>query len=290
MSAATCVIVSFYDRRSVSPLWQLFSAMERNAPGRNYQIGLVINRTGDHALTLPTSERLVAVLERANLGMNIGAWEAGWRHFKGFETYVFLQDECYPVRSGWLDALARAAERPGVGLVGESINTAWDQPWEVLRQKQAAIVMPEHLVDGKPANRVDAYLDFMRRNGIPPGPTGRHIRSLVWAARRESLERFGGFPIGTNYGECIAAEIGTTKKVEAAGLQAVQVSDRPFTYIRHREWNQDQPGGPFIHSSPRPELGQAPPLDVLSVGQLTWGTTLRLLARRLRRPLQRGVQ
>jgi hypothetical protein len=189
-----------------------------------------------------------------------------------------------------LDALASVAEQEAVGLVGESINTAWDKPWDLLRQKQATVTMPEHFVDGAPANRVDAYLDFMQRNSIPAGATGRHVRSLVWASRREALERFGGFCIGTNYGECIAAEIGTTKRVEAAGMQAVQASEQPFTFVRHKEWNQDQPGGPYIHSPPRPELGQAPVAHVLSLGQLTWGTTLRLLGRRLRRPLERGVQ
>lgn len=290
MSASTCVIVSFYDRRPVAPLWQLISAMERHAAGRNYRIGLVINRTGDHPVALPATDRLLGVHERANVGMNIGAWEAGWRYFEGFSTYVFLQDDCYPIRSGWLNALACAAERVEVGLVGESINMAWDKPWDELRQMQAAVVMPEHLLNGMPANRVDAYLEFMQRNEIPPGPTGRHLRSLVWGARRVSLERFGGFPVGTNYGECIAAEIATTKKVEAIGLQAVQVSDQPFTFVRHREWNQDQAGGPFVHAAPRPELGQAPSVHVLALGQLTWGTTLRLLGRRLRRPLQRGVQ
>jgi hypothetical protein len=290
MSASTCIIISFYDRRPIAPLWQLVSALDSHEPGREYCVGLVINRTGDHPLALPASDRLIEVHERPNLGMNIGAWDAGWRHFRGFETYVFLQDECYPVRSGWLDALARTAERPEVGLVGESINTAWDKPWDVLRNKQASVAMPEHFVNGAPANRVDAYLDFMRRHAIPPGPTGRHVRSLIWAARREALERFGGFPIGANYGECIAAEIGTTKRVEAAGLHAVQVSEQPFTFVRHREWNQDEPGGPFMHAVPRPEVFQLPSAHVLSLGQLTWRTTLRLLGRRLRRPLVRGVQ
>lgn len=285
---STCVLISYYDRRSVEPIWRLFECMARNAPGRDYRVGIVVNRTGAHRLSLPTSSRLIAVHERENLGMNIGAWDAGWRHFAGFETYAFLQDECYPVRAGWLDAIAACAERADVGLAGESMNTSWELDWNELRENQAAHPMPEHLIDGKAANRVDAYLDFFRRAGIPPGATGRHLRSLTWAARRDVLERIGGFPIGANYGECIAAEIGTTKRIEAGGLRAVQVAEQPFAYVRHMEWNQDGPGGPFVHSAPPAALFERPNwADGISAGVLPWRDVLRLLIDRLRRPLAR---
>jgi hypothetical protein len=64
------------------------------------------------------------------------------------------------------------------------------------------------------------------------------------------LSEIGGFPIGRNYAECIAAEIGVSKLVESRGLSVQQVDDdEPFRFIRHEEWNQDSTGAPYTHSS-----------------------------------------
>src|SRR5690606_31973330 len=102
-------------------------------------------------------------------------------------------------------------------------------------------------IDGGPAERVDSYLDFMRRNNIDPGETGRHLRSLIWFASRDTLEAIDGFPIGVNYGECIAAEIAVSRKVEALGGKVEQVAEEPFCFFRHLEFNRDYPGAPFTH-------------------------------------------
>jgi hypothetical protein len=37
--------------------------------------------------------------------------------------------------------------------------------------------------------------------------------------------------------------------VEALGLEVAQVAEVPFHTIRHVEWNQDRPGGPFTHKA-----------------------------------------
>jgi hypothetical protein len=117
----------------------------------------------------------------------------------------------------------------------------------VLREAQGRDTLPEHVLDGEPANRVDVYLNAMRRYDIDPGSSGRHLRSLVWGLRGDVLKRLGGFPQGSDYGTCIAAEIGTSRAVEALGLALAEIGPTPFHYIRHRDWNQDTPGGPWTH-------------------------------------------
>jgi hypothetical protein len=86
---------------------------------------------------------------------------------------------------------------------------------------------------------------MFRRQGISPGKNGRHLRSLIWFMPRDVLVNIDGFIIGRNYGECIAAEIGTSKKVEALGMTVQQANEDEFSYIRHSEYNQDKPGMPY---------------------------------------------
>src|SRR6185503_15080348 len=235
-AARHLIVVSYYDRRDIEPLRRLFASMERLDAGLPCDVCLVINRDTRGRLELQLSWPGLKILERENAGMNIGAWDHGWRSFRSYDGYLFLQDECYPVRSGWLRAFESRAGEAGVGLVGEYFNDRWRLPWDQLRRLWAGHVMKDHVVRGKAANRVDVYLDFLTRNRLATGANGGHMRSLVWYVRRSVLEQIGGFPIGSNYGECIAAEIGVSKQVEALGLEAVQVAGEPFSYLRHSEW------------------------------------------------------
>jgi hypothetical protein len=83
---------------------------------------------------------------------------------------------------------------------------------------------------------------------VDPGIEGKHLRSVVWFLSADTLKRIDGFLIGRNYGECIAAEIATSKKVESLGRDVVQVNEHEeFFYIRHLEYNQDCPGSPYAH-------------------------------------------
>ncbi|MGE0742036.1 MAG: glycosyltransferase [Hyphomonadaceae bacterium] len=258
MSAATTlVVISFYDRRPTGNLERLLASMQTHAAGAAFDVVVVVNRTSDAPLAMPAS---VEVLERENLGMNIGAWDHGWRSKPGYDAYLFLQDECYVVRENWLTAFLDGARDGGVGLIGESINPAWDKPWPALRQHYAGARMPDHTIDGRPADRVDVYLDFMRRAGVEPGASGRHLRSLVWFATRPTLQAIDGFPIGANYGECIGAEIAVSRKVEALGKRVEQVSPEEFRFIRHVEYNRDHPQAPFSHApraAPKPQSARA---------------------------------
>ena len=239
------VVVSLYEARSFEPLRELFQSMSRYDAGIPYQLALVVNRTGSETLVVPQMPGML-LLERENTGMNIGAWHHGFTHLPDFDGYLFLQDECVIRRDGWLAAFDRRATGT-VGLVGESMNLGWDKPWARLRRTHGITPMREHQLNGQPANRVDVYLDMMRRSGIEPGDRGRHLRSLVWFARREWLERIGGFPIGADFGQCIGAEIGVSRAVIACGGEVVQVSDEPFRFIGHAEWHQQVAGGPYVH-------------------------------------------
>lgn len=241
------VVISFYDRRPIEPLIHLLDSLDRLDPGAACDRVVCVNSTDAQRLPDAIVSRVDGVLSRANAGMNIGAWDAAWRHWPGRPTYVFLQDECYAVRDGWMEQALAAVKDPRVGLAGESINAGWDKPWEDLRNGPGRDRLPEHLIDGSPENRVDVYLHHMQRFGIDPGSCGRHMRSLVWVARNDVLSAIGGFPQGTNYGECIAAEIGTSRAIEALGLTLRQIGSVPFHAFRHVEWSQDHPGGAFTH-------------------------------------------
>ena len=230
------VVVSHYAARPVDPLVRLLDSMAAHPAGCAYAVRVVVNRDGAEALNMPERHRGVEVLYRPNVGYNIGTWEAGWRAVPAYPGYLFVQDECVVVRAGWAAAFARAAGAPGVGLVGECLSPDWDAPWGVLAERFRGHELKEHTINGRKAERVACYLDFFRRRGIPPGERGDHLQSLVLYVPRAVLERVAGFPEGDSYGEAIAAEIGMSKKVQAAGLALAQVGSDPFTYVEHPQW------------------------------------------------------
>jgi hypothetical protein len=238
------VVISYYDRRPVHDLLGLLKSLEAYQAGDEYEVCIVVNRTKNEDLILPSRYRHIPVGYRHNVGMNIGAWDYGWRHNDQYRDYLFLQHECYVICAGWLAAYRKALSND-VGMVGESLNRQWDNVWSELRESLAGSWLPEHSLDGCASNRVDYYLEMFRRQGISPGKNGRHLRSLIWFMPRDVLVNIDGFIIGRNYGECIAAEIGTSKKVEALGMTVQQANEDEFSYIRHSEYNQDKPGMPF---------------------------------------------
>jgi hypothetical protein len=249
--SATLVVISYYDQRPIAPLKRLLRSLKTYDAGADHQIAVVVNRTRPGVPKLALRNSAIRVVVRENSGMNIGAWEAGWRAAPGFSDYLFLQDDCCAVRAGWLGAYRARGADQSIGLLGESLNSAWDKDWSTLARERAGEVQSEHLLNGAPGGRVAVYLDYMARHGIDPGETGRHLRSLVWYARRDVLETIGGFPIGSNYGECISAEIGVSRKVAALGLKIEQIATAPFHYFRHEDWVQAQPDGPYQHRKSR---------------------------------------
>ncbi|WP_341909253.1 hypothetical protein [Polaromonas sp. YR568] len=245
------VVVSFYAPRPTVPLVRLLTAVRGTPAGAEFDVALVINRDNGAGAALvdwtDQVHRLAdVVLERPNTGMNIGAWDFGWRTLKAYDGYLFLQDDCILKATDWLNAFVKAAADPSIGLVGESWNSGWDRPWHVMRKSVAKHALREHLINNRPANRVDLYLDFMQRHGVNPGDGGGHLRALSWFARRETLLAINGFLHGANYGECIAAEIAATKQVQAIGLRAVQLAGQPFACFGHADWAQ-LPDGRWQH-------------------------------------------
>jgi hypothetical protein len=229
------VVVSHYNAWPTDQLVGLLDGMREVPSGWPFSALVVVNRAAPRRLVLPARHGDVAVVERENTGYNIGAWDAGWRARPTFGAYLFLQEECRVVRPDWAGAFVRALG-PGVGLVGECLAPDWDAPWVQLEAALRGVTLPDHVIDGAPADRVPCYRHFLRSRGIPPGDRGDHLQSLVLFARRGVLEAIGGFPVGRNYGEAIAAEIGISKAVQALGLKIREVGPGPFTYIEHPQW------------------------------------------------------
>jgi hypothetical protein len=243
----TLVVISYYDRRPIHNLLELADSLHQYPAGEEFDVCVIVNRTKNELISIPQLSS-AAIHYRHNVGMNIGAWDHGWRTCSGYKSYLFLQDECYVIRDHWLSAYRAVLERPNVGMVGESINMLWDKPWRELRKLFANIILPEHQIEAKCVNRVDFYLDFFKAHGVDPRVGGRHLRSVVWFVSADVLKAIDGFLIGRNYGECIAAEIAASKKVEALGLEVIQANEQEeFFYIRHLEYNQDSPGSPYAH-------------------------------------------
>jgi hypothetical protein len=120
------VVVSNYEPRGLANAATLLREIRESRPGASrFDICLAIKSdraSDDHRLS---SEEGIWRITRSNSGMNIGAWDCAWRALDDYEGYLFLQDECQLVRDGWLDAFAAGASAPGIGMLGETVNTRW---------------------------------------------------------------------------------------------------------------------------------------------------------------------
>jgi hypothetical protein len=246
--ASILVVISYFDKRPLKHLNFLLETLKKFDAGCSFDICIVINRTNSSKIAFEGELKDIKILERPNVGMNIGAWDHAWRVFNNYKHYLFLQDECYIVRKNWLTAFKKKINSDkSIGMLGESFNYSWAQSWDKLRIMNANIYMPEHQIHSKKVNRVDVYIDFMRRNKISPQKDGGHLRSLVWFISLDTLKKIDGFPLGIDYGQCIGSEISVSKKIESIGLKVVQLKKTAFYYIRHIEWSQNIIGGPFTH-------------------------------------------
>jgi hypothetical protein len=235
-SAAVLVVVCHYNARPVGDLLRLLGQLKTLPAGFPFDIRVVVNLATPKRLLLPSAFNDVEVLYRENVGYNIGAWEHGWRQGPPHAGYLFVQEECRLVREGWVAGFVQRAAEPGIGLVGECLSPHWDAPWDELARRFAGQMLPEHRIGDSPAERVPCYLDFLRRQSIYPGERGDHLQSLVLYARRDVLKAIDGLPVGSNYGEAIAAEIGISKKVQSLGLRLAEAGPSSFWYIEHPQW------------------------------------------------------
>ena len=228
------IVVSFYDKRDDDELNELLRLLQPY----NEQILVVVNT--DDLIFQPCVPSNIRSLPNANIGMNIGAWDRAFKEYPDQDVYIFLQDECFLKRDGFLNFIVnRFHSEPLLGMVGESLNYKWAMPWDQLRQSPLNSNAPEHLAHGNVVGRVDCYLQAMKNWGIDPGQTGIHLRSLIWAFRGKVLRELGGFPLGGNKGECIAAEIAVSRQVASLGYEFDQLVETPFFFFGHSEWRAD---------------------------------------------------
>lgn len=224
MTPKPAVVISFWDRRSPDKLYNLLRQIADECQSLSVPITVVVNTDKVRSISPPNTATPVSIIYRNNSGMNIGAWDHGWRSLYDKDLFVFLQDECVVKTPGWLSHYIESVQIPEVGLLGESL--AWDLPWSVaLDEKFKRREKYQRL-----HNRVSGI-------GIDPGDRATHIQSLVWACRRDILEKIGGFRIGKNRDECIGAEVGTSRLIVENGLELRLAGNAPFSWISHPQWD-----------------------------------------------------
>src|SRR5262245_27289332 len=240
-SPGTLVVISYYDARPMNDLLRILRTIEEYDAGQEFNLCIVINQESGRKVVLPELPFPVTVLSRPNSGMNIGAWDYGWRENPGYEQYVFLQDECVILRHGWLRGLTQRLREPGVGVVGECINHRWSKTWADLTGKESN-GSQQHDRVALIAKRAKSCLEFMQARGIPAGATAHHVRSLIWAFSKDVLQQLNGLPIGQDYEECIAAEVSVSRKIASLGLSVDQAYRTPFYFVGHTQWINTYPG------------------------------------------------
>ena len=221
MPVSSLVVVSYYDQRPIETLLALLDQTMSIDAGAPFDLCVVVNAENVTPTRLPERQKAVEVLHRENRGFNVGAWQHGWETNPHYDFYLFLQDECVIRRPGWLVAIADAARNPAVGFVGEGIDCY--ESWETFDRCWPPIAEEVH----KMAADQDITL----------GTRPDYVQTLIVGARREVLERTGGFVVGDGKMGACAGEILTSVRARAHGLRNVQVAWRPFEYIRHPQWD-----------------------------------------------------
>ncbi|AMV37712.1 hypothetical protein [Planctomyces sp. SH-PL62] len=233
-----CLVISHYNAWPTDQLVALLDQTLEIPAGVPFHTRVVVNQARPIPLSLPERHAHVEVFHRPNLGYNIGAWDHGWRMGEPFEFYLFLQEECILLRRDWMKRFRDAASAPGVGLVGESLGSK--ASWTRLRGESKGLKRlfdyPRYTV---PAARYEMLTKTARERGIDLGRDGRHLQSLIFAARREVLERIDGFEAtAVEYSRAVISEILASKAVTTTGLEVRQAGWLPFSVISHPQWKR----------------------------------------------------
>ncbi|MGK7946804.1 MAG: glycosyltransferase family 2 protein [Microcystaceae cyanobacterium] len=236
----TLVVISLYCNRSIEPLLQLLKQINTIKAGSPFDLVVIGNVDDPNQLkNLPQLDKQnVQYFLRENTGFNIGAWDNGWRRFPAYDYYLFLQDDCFIIRPQWLKVfIEKMSQVPTLGLLGESLN--WETSWEELAKSNYNRIGKDHLLNGQPVAKIDYYRAFLAQHQIPEGKTAHHLQSIIWFTSRNILEKIDGFMIGQNYGEAIAIEIATSKKIQALGYSTQSINPWScYHYIAHPQWFQ----------------------------------------------------
>jgi hypothetical protein len=232
------IVISHYNAWETDQLIALLDQIAETPAGHPYRLRIVVNQARPKSIHLPDRHAAIETLYRENTGFNIGAWEHGWRTGPPFDIYLFLQEECRIARRNWLLPFVRQLRRDKVGLLGEQMG--WNSTWQFLKDYTGPYCQSWiTLDDGRRVDRATFYMNFLDQRGIPCGPKGDHLQSLVLCTTRPILEAVNGFFIGANYNEAVACEIAISKQVQAMGLRTKQVGLLPFTCIEHAQWAQN---------------------------------------------------
>lgn len=239
MSARCCVIICYWVGRSPAPLYSLLRQMERVPAGAEFDVLVVCNGGDTSPLRLPPlfDGEKYRVLNRANSGWNLGAWQAGWKAQPDYDYYLFLQAECFIKKPNWLGRfLFRFSLDSGIGLLGERLM--WQgMTWEYVREA-TAIDIPEAVTQSPEIlDSLREYQAALRAHDIDPGRFGTHLVSVVLFTSLEILKKTDGFIfLGDKYSEAVSTEIGFSRKVENLGYRIAQLTDDSFGHIGHTQW------------------------------------------------------
>jgi len=223
-------IISYYEGRQKKYLKNLINQLNK----LECQIGVIIN--DDKAIELSLDKvNNVFYLTRKNIGMNIGAWDEGFRYFNDYENYFFFQDECFIRKLSFFENYLLYLSKKNSGIIGESINLKWSESWEKMIYSPLNYKININKIN---IDRVSYYKKQLLDWGIPINTTPVHLRSLNIAIKKSVLDQINGFNIGYFKEQCIASEIAISKKIENLNLEIVQSHKEPFYFIGHLEWDK----------------------------------------------------
>ena len=231
----TLVVVSHYMARPKDDLQALLSQLQVVTS----DVLVVINDDAHHGPAEWVKNMPVSCLKRENTGMNIGGWNEGYKQKPDFDHYIFLQDECMVKDNAFLEAYVDRLANPEIGLIGECLNPRWNVPWDVIANNSLFNFPIQITSNAPPIMSINFYKYCLSSWGVAEGPTGKHLRALVWAISKVNLKKIENFPLGRIHQECIAAEIAVSKKIEQLSLCVEQCSNLPFKFIEHKEWRID---------------------------------------------------
>ena len=224
-------IISFYNSRTP----KLLEGLINDLIHFNQTIAVIANIDDFNKVEMEKHNDIY-FLKRPNIGMNIGAWNEGWKFFNDFENYFFFQDECFVKDKNFYEVYLDLLSNNSHGIIGESINLKWCKSWDEIKKLPINYKITNK---DKQTNRVDFYLKKMHEWGIECGTSGKHLRALNWALSQNTLAKIKGFPLGQNKEECIASEISVSRDIEAKKLGVFQSSNAHFKYIGHQEWGSE---------------------------------------------------
>ena len=84
----TCVVVCYWTGHKPDDLHRLLGQMMKLDAGSPFDVVVVTNGGDIRPLTLPPrfAPLRLRLIDRENVGYNLGAWEQGWRESEGYDS------------------------------------------------------------------------------------------------------------------------------------------------------------------------------------------------------------